>query len=87
MVIIDIKFEAAKRNAFEMMECLKKMMVILDELEKKVDSMKWSGSNASRFKNSIKDVKSELDNVYKNKISIIPEKIEASVRNYQMNEQ
>lgn len=87
MAIIDIKFEAAKKNAFELMECLKKMMSILNELELKVDNMKWSGSNASKFKTAIKDAKSELDNIYKNKISHIPEKIEDSVRNYQMNEQ
>ena len=87
MSVTDIKFQAAKNNADELMNNLQKMMAILTELEAKTESMRWSGSNATSFKDSIKKAKEELDNLYKNKISHIPEQIESSVRRYQMYEQ
>lgn len=86
MAIININYESAKKSASELSDTLQNMIKLLDELEEKVNRMKWSGSSADRFKKSITNAKDELDNIYKNQILPIPSKIEDSVKKYQMYE-
>lgn len=86
MTVIDIKFESAKKNASDLADILQQMINILDSLDEKVNSMRWSGSSANRFKTSIKNVKDELDITYKNQVLPIPTKINNSVKKYQMHE-
>ena len=85
--VIDIKgYQSARRCADELLVIIQSMTNIINELEEKVNGMQWSGTSANNFKTSVTQTKESLDDVYNNYIKTIPEKIDDSIRNYQMHE-
>lgn len=80
-------YSEAKRCATELSLIIESMTNLLNDLDEKVTNMRWSGNNASKFKNSISNIKQELDGVYKNYVTKIPESIDLAILNYQKNEE
>ncbi len=84
---IDVKFQSAIEKAGLMAQEVTNMISILNAMETQIDSMTWSGNQAADFKKRISDAKAELDDVYKNYVSKIPEQIENSITKYKTEEQ
>ena len=84
---IDVKFQDAKDKANAMAQEITNMKSILNTLDDQLNSMTWSGNQATDFKKRISDAKEELDSVYTNYVQKIPEQVEASVKKYQNEEQ
>ncbi len=82
-VNVSVSYTEAKNCSSRMMDKVKLMQNILNELEEEVNKMSWAGVSADNFKRRIREIKPKLDDVYDNYISKLPEKIDASVLNYQ----
>ena len=84
---IDVKFQEAIDKAKAMDQEIINMTSILNELDTKIDEMTWNGAQATDFKRRMSEVKTQLDDVYKNYVKNIPEQIEKSVDKYKKAEE
>lgn len=84
---VDIQFEEAKQKAQEMAQQIVNMESILNYLDEEIKGMTWTGNRAADFKRRIDEAKTELDDVYRNYVTKIPEVAEASIRKYKQVEE